>query len=196
MGNAEHAVFVPAFSGITDTFEKYKVDNDGAAVNDSYYYVCRSICSVAESDREYLSPGVKDFNLAQEKKMQKEITAALPDIKAAYESSEEEGEAFVTDLAMRMAEEQYAGARDMYSRLLFTQMDNINDRPDNEGKTVFSMPGFEEKQADVPDTAAEKGAKTASVPAGTIVIIVLLCLLTVLVAADIIIRRKIGKIDQ
>ena len=196
MGNAEHAIFVPAFSGITDTFEKYKVDNDGAAVNDSYYYVCRSICSVAESDREYLSPGVKDFNLAQEKKMQKEITAALPDIKAAYESSEEEGEAFVTDLAMRMAEEQYAGARDMYSRLLFTQMDNINDRPDNEGKTVFSMPGFEEKQADVPDTAAEKGAKTASVPAGTIVVIALLCLLTVLVAADIIIRRKTGKIDQ
>ena len=102
----------------------------------------------------------------------------------------------MTDLAMRMAEEQYAGARDMYSRLLFTQMDNINDRPDNEGKTVFSMPGFEEKQADVPDAAAEKGAKTASVPAGTIVVIALLCLLTVLVAADIIIRRKKDKSEQ
>jgi dipeptidase len=143
MGNAEHAVFVPAFSGITDTFEKYKVDNDGSGVNDSYYYVCKSICSVAESDREYLSPGVKDFNLAQEKKMQEEITAALPDVKAAYESSEEEGEAFVTDLALRMAEEQYANAQDMYRRLLFTQMDNLNDRAENEGKTVFCMPGFE-----------------------------------------------------
>ena len=74
--------------------------------------------------------------------------------------------------------------------------DRINDRPDNEGKTVFSMPGFEEKQADFPDAAAEDGEKSAPAPAGTIVIIVLLCLLTALVAADIIIRRKTGKIDQ
>ena len=139
---------------------------------------------------------MKDFNLAQEKKMQKEITAALPDIKAAYKSSEEEGEAFVTDLAMRMAEEQYAGAQDMYSRLLFTQMDNINDRPDNEGKTVFSMPGFEERPADVPDTAAEDGEKSAPAPAGMTAVIALLCLLIALVAADIIIRRKKGKSEQ
>ena len=47
MGNAEHAIFVPAFSGISDTFEKYKVDNtEPMTVNDSYYYICKSVCAV------------------------------------------------------------------------------------------------------------------------------------------------------
>ena len=185
MGNAEHAIFVPAFSGISDTFEKYKVDDEeGGAVNDSYYYVCKSICSVAESDREYLSRGVKDFNLAQEKKMQKEITEALPDIKSAYASSEEEGAAFVTDLGMRMAKEQYRNAQDMYRRLLFTQMDNLNDSADKETRTVFCMPGFDTQKSDAPDTDRRPA------DGRTILIIALLCLLIALTAADIVIRKN------
>lgn len=141
MGNAEHAVFVPAFSGITDTYEKYQIDNtESGVVNDSYYYVCKSICSIAETDRPFLSQGVKDYNLEQEQQMLDKILESIPDIKEAYAVSEENGAQFVTDLAMRMAEEQYQNAQDLYRHLFYTQMDNLNDRPDNLGKTVFSMP--------------------------------------------------------
>ena len=65
---------------------------------------------------------------------------SIPDIKEAYAVSEENGAQFVTDLAMRMAEEQYQNAQDLYRHLFYTQMDNLNDRPDNLGKTTFSMP--------------------------------------------------------
>ena len=141
MGNAEHAIFVPAFSGITDTYEKYQIDNDETGVvNDSYYYVCKSVCCVAETDRPFLSQGVKDYNLAQEKQMLQEILDSIPEIGEAYAVSEENGARFVTELAMRMAEEQYNNALDLFRHLLFTQMDNLNDRADNEKKTVFSMP--------------------------------------------------------
>ena len=141
MGNAEHAIFVPAFSGITDTYEKYRIDNtESDVVNDSYYYLCKSICSVAETDRPLLSQGVKDFNLEQETRMLAEILDSIPDIREAYALSEEDGAAFVTELAMRMADEQYQNGLDLFRHLLFTQMDNLNDRADDEGKTVFAMP--------------------------------------------------------
>lgn len=141
MGNAEHAIFVPAFSGITDTYEKYRIDNDESGiVNDSYYYLCKSICSIAESDRPFLSQGVKDYNLAQETQMLTEILNSIPDVQEAYAVSEKNGAEFVTDLAARMADEQYQNGLDLFRHLLFTQMDNMNDCPDSEEKTVFSMP--------------------------------------------------------
>ena len=141
LGNTEHAVFVPAFSGITDTYGKYRVDNDeSGAVNDSFYFACKSVCSVAETDRAFLSQGVKDYNLKQEKQMLAEILDSLPAVREACESSEEDGARFVTDLAARMAEEQYANAKDLFRHLLYTQMDNLNDRPDNGEKTAFTMP--------------------------------------------------------
>ncbi len=191
MGNAEHAIFVPAFSGITDTYEKYKVDDDETgAVNDSFYYLCRSICSITESDREFLSKGVKDFNLAQEQKMQEEVTAAIPDIEAAYDSSDKKGDAFVTDLAMRMAEEQYHNAEELYRHVLFTQMDNLNDTTDKEYKTEFKMPEVKAEQESDADAGTEDG-KTVS--RGMLLIAGLLSIMIVLVAIDIVIRRNKDK---
>ena len=141
MGNAEHAIFVPAFSGITDTYEKYKVDNtESGVVNDGYYYVCKAICSVAESDREFLSQGVKDYNLAQEQQMLDKILEIIPTIQAEYAVSEENGAQFVTALALETAEEQYNNAVDLFRHLLYTQMNNLNDRANNARKREFTMP--------------------------------------------------------
>ena len=141
MGNAEHAVFVPAFSGITDTFEKYRVDDDGdGIIHDSFYYVCKSIFAVASADRDFLSRGVREFNRRQEERMLEEILGSLPDVRAACARSEEEGMHFVTLLAMRQAEEQYEKAREMFSRLLYVQMYNLNGRGGNTDRIVFEMP--------------------------------------------------------
>lgn len=141
MGNAEHAIFVPAFSGITDTYEKYKIDNDeSGVVNDSYYYVCKAICAIAETDRAFLSQGVKDYNLAQEQQMLADILAALPTVQAKYAESQESGDAYVTALATEMAETQYNNAKALFSKLFYVQMDNLNDRANNARKHVFEMP--------------------------------------------------------
>lgn len=141
MGNAEHAIFVPAFSGITDTYEKYKIDNDeSGTINDSYYYICKAVCAIAESDREFLSQGVKDYNLAQEQQMLADILAALPTVQAQYAESQEAGDQYVTDLAMTMAETQYNNAQALFKKLFYVQMDNLNDRAGNARKHTFVMP--------------------------------------------------------
>ena len=140
MGNAEHAVFVPAFSGITDTYAKYQVDNEESGViNDSYYFTCKKICSLAETDREFLSQGVKDYNLKQEKKMLKEMLAQVPVILKKYDRFNFVGDRYVTSLAEKVAVEQYNNAEALYKRLAYVQMDNLNDRADNERKVVFEM---------------------------------------------------------
>ncbi|MCR5420568.1 MAG: C69 family dipeptidase [Lachnospiraceae bacterium] len=140
MGGAEHAVFVPAFSGITDTYEKYKIDSDESmAINDSYYYICKSICAIAQTDREFLSKGVKDYNLEQEKQMLSAVKKTVPMIEKEYYISKEQGEKFVTDFSASVAEEQYHKAQKLFQHLFYTQMYNQNDLANDEQKIQFSM---------------------------------------------------------
>ncbi|MCR5109256.1 MAG: C69 family dipeptidase [Lachnospiraceae bacterium] len=145
MGNAEHSVFVPAFSGITDTYEKYKTDTDGSiAVNDSYYFLCRSIAAIAQTDRKFLSKGVKEYNLEQEKQMLSSVMEIIPTIKTKYSVSKIQGEEFVTEFSASIAEDQYKKAQNLLQHLLYTQMNNQNDLANDENKIQFSM-------TDIPD---------------------------------------------
>lgn len=139
MGNAEHAIFVPAFSGITDTYSKYKIDNTETyeAVNDGFYYVSKNLCQLAESDRQFLSQGVKDYNLLQEKIMLKDVQNQISKIKKAYAVSKKNGRKYVTDLAKKVAKEQYTNAKILGTSLAFRQGNNINDRVNNARKKTF-----------------------------------------------------------
>ncbi|MCQ2547444.1 MAG: C69 family dipeptidase [Clostridia bacterium] len=131
VGNAEHCIFVPAFSGITDTFDKYKIHNTYEdAINDSFYYMCRRNAALSESDREHLSRGLKDFNHDQEERMASTIDSSIDEIKAAYDDSREAGDKYVTDMAMKMAEEQYENTKLVYDRLSYIQIYNMSDNGD------------------------------------------------------------------
>ena len=143
MADAEHATFVPAFSGIANTYKKYQIDNEReGSINDSHYYLCRKISSLAETDREYLSQGVKDYNLQEEKMMLSRILREIPKIQEAYACSGLLGEGYVTLLGEQMAEDEYKKAEDLYEHLAFTQMYNLNDRNEGKkkGKVKFEMP--------------------------------------------------------
>ena len=157
MADAEHAIFVPAFSGISDTYKKYKIDNEKEGmINDSYYYLCRKISSLAETDRTYLSQGVKDYNLKEEKKMLQRILKELPLIQEAYQSFDLVGESYVTMLGKEMAEEQYRNAENLYEHLAFTQMYNLNDRnTGTKGKVHFEMPEEQERVKNPIDDAKD-----------------------------------------
>lgn len=149
MSSAEHAIFIPAFSGITETYEKFRVDHPSPGkFGDGFYDLCKTINSIASTDRAFLSRGVREFNLSEEKKMLKEMLAAKDGIREAYRISDEKGDAFVTSLAESTAKEQYEKARDLLARLCYTQANNLNDYPAGENKTPFAMPGFaaEDKQ--------------------------------------------------
>ena len=136
MGNAEHAIFVPAFSGITDTFAGYKVDLNEYNEK-SMYYACKRICGIAEMDRAFLSQGVKDFNLLQEKIMLKDMQNEVSKIAKQYKTSKKSGRAYVTALANKAAKEQYENTENLYNNLLLTAIDNVNDRANNARKHTF-----------------------------------------------------------
>lgn len=141
MGNAEHSIFVPSFCGITDTYEKYQLDDtESRKVNDGFYYICKQIGGLAETDRAYLSQGVKDYNLKQEKYMLNKIQEAIPEIIKRYKWFKFLGDSYVTRLSKEIAADQYNKACDMLDYLSYIQIQNMNDYQNNEDKVHFKMP--------------------------------------------------------
>ena len=141
MGNAEHSIFVPAFSGITDTYDKYKIDDtESRRLNDSFYYQCKRVNALAESDREFLSQGVKDYNVKQERAMLERILEEIPTIQKKYKWFDFIGNNYVTNLGKEMAAEQYENSQKVYEYLSYIQIQNMNDYTDNGEKVHFKMP--------------------------------------------------------
>ena len=135
VGGAEGNVFIPAFSGITDTYKAYKVDGKSFNEN-SAYFTFRKVSALAQTDRDYLMDGVNKFYQAQEQKMYKEVYKKVKDIKKAYKKSKKSGRKYVTNYAKNLAKKQIANAKKLYKQLILVQIDNLNDR-NGEQKTVF-----------------------------------------------------------
>lgn len=151
MGNAEHCIFVPAFSGITETYEKYRVDNITTdTVTDSYFYVCRRNAALAESDRTHLSNGLKNFNLAEEQKMLKAVIGALETVQARYNESREAGDAYVTEFSRNLAEEQYKNALAVFNQLTYTMMYNDSDGKDQRNFKFSSRSAQANETGEIP----------------------------------------------
>lgn len=136
MGNAPHSVFIPAFSGITDTYKAYQIDGSRFDSR-SMYSAFKRISTTAESDREFLSRGVKDYWKIEEKMMLNSIKGEIGKVKKAYGKNEKQGRKYVTELGKRYAADQFKQTDKLYGDLMWTAMDNLNDRPDNQRKTYF-----------------------------------------------------------
>ena len=136
MGNAEHNVFVPAFSGITDTFEAYKVDKN-VFTEKSFYFAMKRITGIAEMDRAFLGQGVKDFWNLEEEMMLAQMEDEMDNIKAAYAKSKTAGRKYVTNLGKKVAKLQYTNSENLFNNLLFTAINNVNDRANNARKKTF-----------------------------------------------------------
>lgn len=117
LGNAEHSVFLPTFSGITDTAAAYQVDGDTYDGNGAFWK-CKRICTLAEQDREVYSKGVREFWRQQESLMYQEMLDAAPIMLEQYSISRKAGEAYVTQLGKDMAERTFLYADNLYAKLL------------------------------------------------------------------------------
>ena len=123
LGNAEHSVFIPTFSGITDTASAYKVDGD-TYDGDGAFWKCKRICTLAEQDREVYSQGVRDFWKQQEELMYQEMLDAAPTMLAKYAESRETGERYVTELGIQMSERTFRYSDNLYRKLATTLIHN------------------------------------------------------------------------
>ena len=123
LGNAEHSVFVPTFSGITDTADAYKVDGD-TYDGDGAFWKCKRICTLAEQDRGVYSQGVREFWKQQEELMYQEMLLAAPVMLSKYAESREAGERYVTELGIQMSERIFRYSDNLYRKLTTTLIHN------------------------------------------------------------------------
>lgn len=123
LGNTQHSVFVPHFSGITDTAEAYKVDGEVYDPTGAFWMFKR-ICTLAEQDRTLYSKGVMDFWDLQEHIMYDEMLDAAKVMQDKYAQSRAAGDAYVTELGIQMAEREMGLTHNLYANLLTTMMFN------------------------------------------------------------------------
>lgn len=129
LGNGEHTVFIPFFSGITDTAGAYKVDGDTYNPAGAYWMFKRN-CTLGQLDRNLYGNGVRDFWKQQEALMYQQMIDATPTMLAKYAESREAGAAYVTELGIQMSEWEMKLSTNLYEKLLTCVTHNINRRAD------------------------------------------------------------------
>lgn len=143
-GNAEHSVFIPTFSGITDTPAAYKVD--GSVYNsDGAYWAFKRICGLAESDRTHLGASTQDFWRLQEEMMYKQMQKEVTKVAKLYKNSPKAAKTYVTKLAKTMTQKELNNSDKLFNDLFTVQMDNINDR--NGGRMTTFVADTQLKEA-------------------------------------------------
>jgi len=130
LGNAEHSVFVPYFSGITSTYKAYHVK--GAQYDyRSAYWSFKQLDEVGEADNRALSQTVKDYWKIQELGEENTILSQMPLIKKAYTHGTSNGRAYVTALGKKMGAEQFGNAHSLYSAIVTNQIMNQTDKSED-----------------------------------------------------------------
>lgn len=149
LGNAEHSVFLPNFSGINDTYKAYKVDGEDFDVNGAYWKFKR-ICTLAEQNRSFYGQGVKDYWNFYEEALYAEMQEAEKEMIALYAKDPEAAKAYVTELHMDIAAKAMKDADHLFDELQFFVMDRF-------GRTAAKLGNAFEADVAIRDAADAAG---------------------------------------
>ena len=139
LGNTEHSVFIPFFSGITDTADAYKVDGDTYDASGAYWKFKR-IDTLAELDRSLYSESVRKFWKFQEEDMYQQMLDAAPVMLEKYAESSEAGDAYVTQLGIQMAEYARTLSDNLFAKLYTGVMHNTGRTADRVAVFLADVP--------------------------------------------------------
>ncbi len=137
LGNTQHSVFIPFFSGITDTAPAYHLDGD-TYDSEGAFWKFKRICTLAEQNRSLYSKGVMEFWDMQEQFMYQQMLDAASVMQAKYAESSEAGDAYVTELGIQMAEWEMKLSDNLYAKLLTTMMHNTGLSASREPATFMA----------------------------------------------------------
>lgn len=118
LGNSEHSVFIPAFSGISDTNKAYQRDTVDFDLNSAYWKFKR-LCTMGEQDRSLYGDGVRDYWKFQEELMYDRMQKAQKGMLKRYYMNPKSAEEYVTKLGSSMAQSQMDAATKLYGDLAF-----------------------------------------------------------------------------
>ncbi len=128
MGNARYAVFVPSFSGITDTERHYQSDTIEKDTEEySWYELGTRLWGLSKSDQKYLGDGVRSYQIKEAERMAEVIQDAFPEVIRKYHEGQKEGDEFVTALSGNIAKEAYERQCGLYKKLVYAQIRNLAD---------------------------------------------------------------------
>lgn len=139
LGNTEHSVFIPFFSGITDTADAYKVDGDTYDASGAYWKFKR-IDTLAELDRSLYSESVRKFWKFQEEDMYQQMLDAAPVMLEKYAESSEAGDAYVTQLGIEMSEYAMTLSDNLFAKLYTGVMHNTGRAADRVAVFLADVP--------------------------------------------------------
>ena len=139
LGNTEHSVFIPFFSGIIDTAAAYKVDGDTYDASGAYWKFKR-IDTLAELDRSLYSESVRKFWKFQEEDMYQQMLDAAPVMLEKYAESSEAGDAYVTQLGIQMAEYAMTLSDNLFAKLYTGVMHNTGRTADRVAVFLADVP--------------------------------------------------------
>lgn len=148
-GNAEHSVFLPSFSGITDTYAAYKVDGEDYNSN-GLYWKFKRICTLSEQNRSFYGQGVKDYWNFYEEDLYNDMKVAEQKMVKLYAEDPTKAKKYVTDLHMQISEKACKDAEHLYDDLLFFMMDRF-------GRTAARLGGAFVPEISIRDAATAKG---------------------------------------
>gem|GEM_PF-412161 len=156
-GNAEHTVFIPSFSGITETIDEYHAD--GSAYQEgSAYWSFKRIATLAELDRPHLGKGVREFWEERENEEIARVSKQMEEVKKAYGISRDEGRAYVTEIAAKEATRQLKYSDVLYTALMFAASLNTTDNaPYMKDDTVHDIGGDFAKPVRLIESAESAG---------------------------------------
>lgn len=152
-GGAEHAVFLPEFSGITETAAAWTL-NAPVYAEDSAYWSFKKVCGLADTNRALYSQGVEDFWTLQESALIAKMNEAMGTVKSLYAADPEQGAAYVTALAADTLADQMKKSDQLFADLLTTVTHNA-------GLKAGKEPAAFSPNVPLRDAAGQKGYAVA-----------------------------------
>lgn len=123
LGNAEHAMFIPSWSGITDVIDTYKTSQYMNYDPSGAYWKCKRVATIAEQNRELLGDSVKKVIATYETMAYNRIMDNKATVKARYaDDGRAAGDAYVTQMADTMAGCFFDQADKLYEDLMYHMM--------------------------------------------------------------------------
>lgn len=123
LGNAEHGMFIPSWSGITDVIDTYKTSQYMNYDPTGAYWKCKRVATIAEQNRDLLGDSVKKVIATYETMAYNRIMGNKATVKARYaDDGRAAGDAYVTQMSNTMAGCFFDQADKLYEDLMYHMM--------------------------------------------------------------------------
>ena len=123
LGGGEHSVFLPEFSGVTETAPAYSMDAP-TYTEGSAYWAFKRVCGLADVDRGLYSAGVQNFWKLQEGSLIEQMSKEVETVKGLYAADAGQAAAYVNALASDVLADQMSKSDVLYAGLLTTLTHN------------------------------------------------------------------------